>query len=87
MILKMILFKSALGEVRIFHFFFFFDRISSFQTKKEILIVVNNNVSDDSSIFDGSLYEDANVNVVSLSGIWKLSENYLKPRVFTKLER
>ncbi|XP_076549044.1 uncharacterized protein LOC117600898 isoform X2 [Osmia lignaria lignaria] len=62
-------------------------KMSSLQTNKEILIIVNNNVSGDSNIFDGSMYEDANVNIVSLSGIWKLSENYLKPRVFTKLER
>ncbi|XP_076391332.1 uncharacterized protein LOC100883035 isoform X2 [Megachile rotundata] len=62
-------------------------KISSLQPQTEVLIIINSIVSNDSSIFNSSLYRDADVNIVSMSGIWKLSENYLKPRIFTKLER
>ncbi|XP_076178737.1 uncharacterized protein LOC143152464 isoform X2 [Ptiloglossa arizonensis] len=55
--------------------------------KTEILIIVSNNVSNNSSILNDSLYGIANVNIVSMSGIWSLSENYLKPRIFNKLDR
>ncbi|CAL7946158.1 unnamed protein product [Xylocopa violacea] len=55
--------------------------------KSEILIVINSNISNNSSILDASTYKLANANVVSMSGTWKLTENYLKPRVFVKLDR
>nr|XP_031832430.1 uncharacterized protein LOC116426913 [Nomia melanderi] len=54
---------------------------------KEILVIVNNQTSDDSGVLNRSLYGIANVNVVSMSGMWKLSENYLNPREFRKLDR
>ncbi|XP_076658860.1 putative glutamate receptor [Halictus rubicundus] len=64
------------------------EKIPSLTWKTEILVVVaNNQTSDNSGILDDSLYETANVNVVSRSGIWKLDENYLKPRLFTKVSR
>ncbi|XP_031773640.1 uncharacterized protein LOC100865801 isoform X2 [Apis florea] len=53
----------------------------------EILIIVDNDISIDSNILDNSIYGIASVNIISMSGIWKLSDNYLKPRVFAKLDR
>ncbi|XP_026674622.1 uncharacterized protein LOC108631409 isoform X2 [Ceratina calcarata] len=44
-------------------------------------------VSSDSAILNNTIYGIANVNVVSRSEIWKLSENYIKPRAFIKLDR
>ncbi|XP_076630643.1 uncharacterized protein LOC143346440 [Colletes latitarsis] len=63
------------------------DKIPSLLWKTEILILVNNNVTNNSSLLDCSSYGTANVNIVSMSGIWRLSENYLKPRIFNKLDR
>ncbi|XP_076298048.1 uncharacterized protein LOC143217546 [Lasioglossum baleicum] len=63
------------------------EKIPSLTWKTEILVVANNQTSDNSGILDDSLYETANVNVASPSGIWKLDENYLKPRLFTKVAR
>ncbi|XP_076379925.1 uncharacterized protein LOC117221780 [Megalopta genalis] len=63
------------------------EKIPSLTWKTEILVVVNNQTSDDSAILEDSVYETANVNVVSVSGIWKLAENYLKPRLFAKVDR
>ncbi|XP_076751512.1 ionotropic receptor 21a [Xylocopa sonorina] len=60
--------------------------IENVSWKSEILIVLNH-ISTNSSILDDSTYRLANVNVVSMSGTWKLTENYLKPRVFVKLNR
>ncbi|XP_043265540.1 ionotropic receptor 21a [Colletes gigas] len=63
------------------------DKIPSLLWNTEILILVNNNVSNNSSLLDYSSYGIANVIIVSVSGIWRLSENYLKPRIFNKHDR
>ncbi|XP_053978467.1 uncharacterized protein LOC128876273 isoform X1 [Hylaeus volcanicus] len=63
----------------------FLNKIPTLLWKTEIVIIVNDNLSSTSGIFDDSLYEIANVNIVSVTGIWSLSENYLKPRIFSKL--
>ncbi|KZC10876.1 Glutamate receptor delta-2 subunit [Dufourea novaeangliae] len=62
-------------------------KISPLSWKTEILVIVNNETSDDSDVFNDSSYGMANVNIVSMSGIWKLTENYLKPRGFNKIDR
>ncbi|XP_032687038.1 glutamate receptor ionotropic, delta-1 [Odontomachus brunneus] len=51
----------------------------------EILIIVDGELRNDSIIFNVSLYGNANANIVSRSGIWTLSENYLEPRFFLKV--
>ncbi|CAK9806164.1 Glutamate receptor U1 [Anthophora quadrimaculata] len=63
------------------------EKVSSLLWKTEILIIVNNNVSNNSSILNNSIYGIANVNIVSISGTWKLSANYLKPRGFVTINR
>ncbi|KAG6795400.1 hypothetical protein HZU73_09183 [Apis mellifera caucasica] len=65
----------------------FIRKIPSLLWKTEILIIVDNDISIDSNILDNSIYGIASVNIVSTSGIWKLSDNYLSPRVFYKLDR
>lgn len=55
--------------------------------KTEILVVVDNYVANDSNIFNRTLYGTANLNIISLSGVWRLSENYIKPRVFIQIDR
>lgn len=62
-------------------------RIPSLLWNTEILIIVNNDISNDSNILDNSIYGIASVNIISMSGIWKLSDNYLNPRVFAKLDK
>ncbi|XP_043511096.1 ionotropic receptor 21a-like [Frieseomelitta varia] len=61
-------------------------KIPVLQWDMEILIMVNNNTSSDSCLFNNSAYGIANINIVSVSGMWKLSENYVRPRVFTKID-
>ncbi|GAB1864213.1 Ionotropic glutamate receptor L-glutamate and glycine-binding domain-containing protein [Camponotus japonicus] len=48
----------------------------------EILIIVDNELKNNSKLFNVSLYGNSNANIVSRSGIWTLSENYLEPRFF-----
>lgn len=82
-------------RVRFFLFLFFFlikilllcHRIPSLLWNTEILIIVDNDISIDSNILDNSIYGIASVNIISMSGIWKLSDNYLNPRVFVKFDR
>ncbi|EZA56100.1 hypothetical protein DMN91_010215 [Ooceraea biroi] len=52
----------------------------------EILIIINGELKNNSELFDVSLYGNSNANIVSKSGIWTLSENYLKPRFFVKVD-
>ncbi|XP_076669091.1 glutamate receptor ionotropic, delta-1 [Andrena cerasifolii] len=54
--------------------------------KTEVLVIVDNYVPNHSNVFNESIYGLANVNIVSLSGNWRLSENYIKPRVFIELD-
>ncbi|XP_076245975.1 uncharacterized protein LOC143186286 [Calliopsis andreniformis] len=59
----------------------------SLKWKTEVLVILNNYVSNDSIILNHFLYQMANVNIVSLSGVWKLSQNYLKSRSFIRINR
>ncbi|KYN30997.1 Glutamate receptor U1 [Trachymyrmex septentrionalis] len=51
----------------------------------EILIIINDELKNTSKLFNVSLFGNSNANIVSRSGIWTLSENYLKPRFFLKV--
>ncbi|XP_014488290.1 PREDICTED: uncharacterized protein LOC106751750 [Dinoponera quadriceps] len=62
-------------------------KVPSSISTTEILIIVDGELRNDSRIFNVSLYGSANANVVSRSGIWTLSENYLDPRFFLKVDR
>ncbi|XP_050482745.1 uncharacterized protein LOC126869794 isoform X1 [Bombus huntii] len=62
-------------------------KIPLLQWNTEILIIVNNDISNDSRLLNNSVYGIANINIVSMSGMWILSKDYIKPRVFTKVDR
>ncbi|THK32957.1 ionotropic receptor 123, partial [Diachasma alloeum] len=51
----------------------------------EILIIFNAEIEKNSLLFNASIYENANVNLVSRTGRWSLSEMFLLPRVFKKV--
>ncbi|KYN07606.1 Glutamate receptor [Cyphomyrmex costatus] len=51
----------------------------------EILVIINGELKNTSKLFNVSLFGNSNANIVSRSGIWTLSENYLKPRFFFKV--
>ncbi|XP_039307423.1 uncharacterized protein LOC105199957 isoform X2 [Solenopsis invicta] len=51
----------------------------------EILVIIDGELKNTSTLFNVSLYGNSNANIVSRSGIWTLSENYLKPRFFLKV--
>ncbi|XP_071554063.1 probable glutamate receptor isoform X1 [Temnothorax nylanderi] len=51
----------------------------------EILVIINGELKNTSKLFNVSLYGNSNANIVSRSGIWTLSENYLSPRFFLKV--
>ncbi|XP_011874933.1 PREDICTED: probable glutamate receptor isoform X2 [Vollenhovia emeryi] len=51
----------------------------------EILVIINGDLKNTSKLFNVSLYGNSNANIVSRSGIWTLSENYLEPRFFLKV--
>ncbi|XP_070170936.1 uncharacterized protein [Polyergus mexicanus] len=57
-------------------------KIPSSIATTEILIIVNGELKNNSKLFNVSSYGNANANIVSRSGIWTLSKNYLEPRVF-----
>ncbi|XP_029673643.1 glutamate receptor 3.4-like [Formica exsecta] len=57
-------------------------KIPSSIATTEILIIVNGELKNNSRLFNVSLYGNANANIVSRSGIWTLSKNYLEARVF-----
>ncbi|XP_043589928.1 uncharacterized protein LOC122570923 isoform X4 [Bombus pyrosoma] len=61
-------------------------KIPLLQWNTEILIIVNNDISNDSRLLNNSVYGIANINIVSMSGMWILSKDYIKPRVFTKVD-
>ncbi|EFN83705.1 Glutamate receptor [Harpegnathos saltator] len=63
------------------------DKVPSTISTTEILIIVDGELKNDSRIFNVALYGSANANIVSRSGIWTLSENYLEPRLFVKVDR
>ncbi|XP_019697387.1 uncharacterized protein LOC105183987 [Harpegnathos saltator] len=62
------------------------DKVPSTISTTEILIIVDGELKNDSRIFNVALYGSANANIVSRSGIWTLSENYLEPRLFVKVD-
>ncbi|XP_043468883.1 uncharacterized protein LOC122502754 [Leptopilina heterotoma] len=62
-------------------------RVPSQISTTEILIIVDNQIENDSKIFNVSLYQNSNVNLISHSGSWTLSENFLKPRKFRKIKK
>ncbi|KAK0161555.1 hypothetical protein PV327_010014 [Microctonus hyperodae] len=53
----------------------------------EVLIFVDNEVNESSLIFDINLYKHANVNILTKSEMWSLSENFLFPRVFKNVTK
>ncbi|XP_029167016.1 uncharacterized protein LOC114937640 [Nylanderia fulva] len=57
-------------------------KIPSHISTTEILIIVNGELKNNSRLLNVSLYENSNANIVSKSGIWTLSKNYLRPRFF-----
>ncbi|KAL2716729.1 glutamate receptor U1 [Vespula squamosa] len=61
-------------------------KIPTFISSTEILIVVNDYIKINSSVFDVTIYGNANANVITKSGIWSLSENYLSPRIFHRID-
>ncbi|XP_015186746.1 PREDICTED: uncharacterized protein LOC107071862 isoform X2 [Polistes dominula] len=62
-------------------------KIPTFKSSTEILVVVNNNLEINSNILNVTIYGNANANLVSKSGIWSLSENYLLPRIFKNVDK
>ncbi|XP_066603142.1 probable glutamate receptor [Prorops nasuta] len=62
-------------------------RISTAISKSEILVILDKRIESNSSVLNATLYKNSDVNLVSRYGIWKLSENYLLPRSFTKVDR
>ncbi|KAL6427163.1 hypothetical protein ACFW04_008664 [Cataglyphis niger] len=62
-------------------------KIPSFIATTEILIIVDGELKNNSRLFNVSLYGNANANIVSRSGIWTLSKNYLEFRVFLYVNR
>ncbi|KAL6266726.1 hypothetical protein P5V15_003562 [Pogonomyrmex californicus] len=52
----------------------------------EILVIVDGELKNTSKLFNVSLYGNSNANIISRSGIWTLSENYLEPRFFLKVD-
>ncbi|XP_046735782.1 uncharacterized protein LOC124405156 isoform X2 [Diprion similis] len=62
-------------------------KVPSTISTTEILLIYDSDLPANSQLFNGSMYKNANVNLVSVSGIWSLSENFLQPRSFEKVER
>lgn len=62
-------------------------RVPSAISSTEILVVFDNILPDNSKLLNGSLYRNANANLIAASGMWSLTENFLEPRVFEKVER
>ncbi|XP_024877061.1 uncharacterized protein LOC112457953 isoform X2 [Temnothorax curvispinosus] len=60
-------------------------RVPSSISTTEILVIINGELKNTSKLFNVSLYGNSNANIVSRSGIWTLSENYLSPRFFLKV--
>ncbi|KAL0099595.1 hypothetical protein PUN28_019782 [Cardiocondyla obscurior] len=59
--------------------------VPSLISTTEILIIIDGKLKNTSTIFDVSLYGNSNANIIAKSGIWTLSENYLEPRFFLKV--
>ena len=53
----------------------------------EMLIIFDNIVIQPTKLFNVSMYENANVNIAAPIGLWTLTENYLKPRIFKEVSR
>ncbi|XP_046605757.1 uncharacterized protein LOC124298149 isoform X2 [Neodiprion virginianus] len=62
-------------------------KVPSTISTTEILIIYDSDLLANSRLFNGSIYNNANVNLVTVSGIWSLSENFLQPRNFEEIER
>ncbi|XP_011692735.1 PREDICTED: uncharacterized protein LOC105452883 [Wasmannia auropunctata] len=60
-------------------------RVPSSISTTEILVIIDGELKNTSKLFNVSLYGNSNANIVSRSGIWTLSENYLEPRFFLKV--
>ncbi|XP_048514195.1 uncharacterized protein LOC110117209 isoform X2 [Athalia rosae] len=61
------------------------NRVPSTISTTELLIIFDGDLSQDSKLFNGSLYRNSNANLVSTSGFWSLSENFLEPRKFERV--
>ena len=53
----------------------------------EMLIIFDNIVVQPTRLFNASMYENANVNIAAHIGMWTLTKNYLKPRIFKEVSR
>ena len=53
----------------------------------EMLIILDKKVVHPTRLFNVSIYDNANVNIAAHNGLWTLSENYLKPRIFKEVSR
>nr|KAF7432360.1 hypothetical protein H0235_005284 [Vespula pensylvanica] len=62
-------------------------KVPTFISSTEILVIVNDYIKINSSVFNVTIYGNANANVISKSGIWSLSENYLFPRIFHRVDK
>ncbi|XP_044001589.1 uncharacterized protein LOC122847798, partial [Aphidius gifuensis] len=63
------------------------ERVPTSISTTELLLIIDDKITSNSSILDVSIYKNSNVNIISRSGYWTLSENYLFPRVFKKVKR
>ena len=52
-----------------------------------MLIIIDQYVNESSELLKITMYGNANVKIMAPNGLWCLSENYLKPRVFEKVHR
>ncbi|XP_011312866.1 glutamate receptor U1 isoform X2 [Fopius arisanus] len=53
----------------------------------QILVIVDAEITENSRLFNVSFYKNANVNIISRSGMWSLSEMFLRPRIFKNVVR
>ncbi|XP_072753051.1 uncharacterized protein [Anoplolepis gracilipes] len=60
----------------------YMQKIPSSMAIVEMLIIVDGELKNNSRLFNVSLYGYSDANIVSRSGIWTLSKNYLEPRFF-----
>ncbi|XP_067211264.1 uncharacterized protein [Linepithema humile] len=60
-------------------------KVPSSISTTEILIIINGELKNNSELFNVSLYGNSNTNIISRSSIYTLSENYLEPRFFLKV--
>lgn len=63
------------------------DRVPTTIALTEILIIVDADVDESSVLFNSSIYNNANVNIIARTDSWTLSELFLLPRIFRRVRR